>query len=150
MLAYTDDQWQRFWSLAGRVELVTDPRFDSLSSRSNNIDALYSLAGEVLSTGSTKKWLDVLGHADIPAGPVNRLDDLRDDPHLKATGFFRSYEHPSEGRLEVLDTAFRLDRQALPVRQHNRDWVNIADKFWLRRVSLTQRWTRSSPPNLPL
>ena len=119
MLAYTDDQWQRFWSLVDKAELVTDPRFDSLSSRSNNIDTLYSLAGEVLSTRSTQEWLDVLGDADIPAGPVNRLDDLRDDPHLKATGFFRSYEHPSEGRLEVLDTAFRLNRQSLPVRQHH-------------------------------
>ncbi len=101
MLAYTDDQ------------------FDALSSRSNNIDTLYSLAGEVLRTRSTQEWLNVLGDADIPAGPVNRLDDLRNDSHLKATGFFRSYEHPSEGRLEVLDTAFRLDRQALPVRQHH-------------------------------
>ncbi|MFL2559035.1 MAG: hypothetical protein ACJ0US_13390 [Arenicellales bacterium] len=34
MLAYTDDQWQRFWSLVDKAELVTDPRFDSLSSRS--------------------------------------------------------------------------------------------------------------------
>jgi crotonobetainyl-CoA:carnitine CoA-transferase CaiB-like acyl-CoA transferase len=118
MLAYTDDQWHRFWSLADKAELVTDPRFDSLSNRSNNIDVLYSLAGEVLTTRSTKEWLDVLGDADIPAGPVNRLDDLRDDPHLKATGFFRSYEHPSEGRLEILDTAFRFNRQALPVRLH--------------------------------
>ncbi len=59
MLAYTDDQWQRFWSLADKVELVTDLRFDSLSSGSNNIDVLYSLAGAVLSTRSTQEWLAV-------------------------------------------------------------------------------------------
>jgi hypothetical protein len=31
-----------------------------------------------------------------------------------------------------------------------RDWVNTVDKFWLRRVFLIQRWTRSSPADLPL
>ena len=118
MLAYTDDQWQRFWSLAGQPARMEDPRFDSLASRSNNIDVLYGLAGEVLRQRPTREWLALLNKADIPAGPVNQLGDLRADPHLVATDFFRSFEHPTEGSLEVPDTAFRLDRQRLPVRQH--------------------------------
>ena len=33
----------------------------------------------------------------VPAMPVRTLEELLDDPHLKATGFFTEREHPTEG-----------------------------------------------------
>ncbi len=118
MLAYTDKQWGKFWEIAGKQELGKDPRFATMRSRSQNIDALYSIAGEVLTNRSTAEWLQILKIAEIPCGPVNRLEDLPHDEQLVQTGFFRPQTHPTEGELEALDTAFRLDRQALPLRQH--------------------------------
>lgn len=117
LLAYTDDQWQRFWGLIDQPERARDPRFLSMRTRADNIDALYKIAGEALAMESTTTWLARLREAEIPAGPVNRLEDLRDDPHLQATGFFRSFQHPSEGSMEIPDTAFRFDRKPLPIRQ---------------------------------
>ena len=118
MLAYTDKQWERFWEIAEKPELVNDPRFASMRTRSQNIDALYSIAGEVLTGRTTADWLEILKRAEIPCGPVNRLEDLPEDEQLVKTGFFRPQSHPTEGELLALDTAFRLDRKALPVRQH--------------------------------
>ncbi|MEM7427121.1 MAG: CoA transferase [Pseudomonadota bacterium] len=118
MLAYTDRQWARFWEIAGKQELGSDPRFATMRARSENIDALYSIAGEVLTGKTTAEWLDILKKAEIPCGPVNTLEDLREDEQLQATGFFRSQSHPTEGHLEALDTAFRLDRKTLPLRVH--------------------------------
>ncbi|MEM8647152.1 MAG: CoA transferase [Pseudomonadota bacterium] len=118
MLAYTDKQWERFWEIAGRQELGSDPRFATMRARSQNIDALYSIAGEVLETRSTAEWLDILKTAEIPCGPVNRLEDLTQDEQLVSTGFFRAQSHPTEGELTALDTGFRLNGEALPVRQH--------------------------------
>ncbi|MDH3658765.1 MAG: CoA transferase [Alphaproteobacteria bacterium] len=117
LLAYTDEQWRRFWDLIGAPEKALDPRFSSVSARADNIDALYRIAGEALATAETQSWLDRLRRAEIPAGPVNRLEDLRDDRHLRATGFFRPFAHPSEGDLEIPDTAFRFDREELPLRR---------------------------------
>ncbi len=118
MLAYTDKQWDKFWEIAGKQELGADPRFATMRSRSQNIDALYSIAGDVLTSRSTAEWLQILKIAEIPCGPVNRLEDLPHDEQLVQTGFFRPQTHPTEGELEALDTAFRLDRQTLPLRQH--------------------------------
>lgn len=118
MLAYTDQQWERFWEIAGKQELGADPRFHTMRARSQNIDALYSIAGEVLARQTTAEWLKILTGAEIPCGPVNTLEDLPNDEQLRTTGFFRPQDHPSEGALEALDTAFRLDRKPLPVRQH--------------------------------
>ena len=38
---------------------------------------------------------------------MNTLDDLLDDPQLRASGLFEHYEHPSEGRLRGLASPVR-------------------------------------------
>jgi crotonobetainyl-CoA:carnitine CoA-transferase CaiB-like acyl-CoA transferase len=99
-------------------ERASEPRFESIAARSRNIDDLYAIAGAEVAKRSTAEWLQALREAEIPCGPVNTLEALRDDPQLQAIGFFRPYQHPSEGALEVPDAAFRFDRQSLPVRHH--------------------------------
>ena len=116
MLAYTDKQWRAFWSLAGEPEMAEDPRFADLGARNRNIDALYERAGAALSGRPTEEWLALLNDADIPCGRVNRLSDLRTDPHLNAIGFFRSFDDPTAGRMTFPDTPHQLDGQSLPVR----------------------------------
>jgi crotonobetainyl-CoA:carnitine CoA-transferase CaiB-like acyl-CoA transferase len=112
MLAYTDDQWRSFWTEVGRTEFITDPRFDSLSNRSDNIEELYRIAGECLTERSTADWLDRLGELDIPSAPITELEDLPDDEHLKAIGFFRHEDHPTEGKIVLPDVPVRFDRTA--------------------------------------
>ena len=38
------------------------------------------------------------------------MDQLENDAHLKAIGFFRRTEHPSEGPVTMLDLPVRYDR----------------------------------------
>ncbi|MDE0146909.1 MAG: CoA transferase [Rhodospirillaceae bacterium] len=116
LLAYTDAQWDRFWDLVGRPEMKDDPRFLTVNTRLNHVDSLYGESGRDLVKKSSAEWLDLLRRTEIPCGPVNTLEDLRTDPHLSATGFFRPFEHPTEGKMEIPDTAFRFDGAALPVR----------------------------------
>lgn len=116
LLAYTDGQWDRFWDLVGRPEMKADPRFLNIGERLDHVDALYGESGKELVKKSSAEWLDLLRRAEIPCGPVNTLEDLCGDPHLAATGFFRPFEHPTEGPMEMPDTAFRFDRAPLPVR----------------------------------
>ena len=116
LLAYTDGQWDRFWDLVDRPEMKDDPRFVTIGERLDHVDALYGESGKELVRKNSAEWLDLLRRAEIPSGPVNTLEDLYADPHLAATGFFRPFEHPTEGAMEIPDTAFRFDRAPLPVR----------------------------------
>ena len=118
MLPYTDKQWRSFWRIAGQPERADDERFATMSARSKNIDLIYAEAGKILAAGTSDQWLELLADADIPAGRVNDFDDLRSDPHLNAIGFYRAYDHPSEGALEVPDTGYRIDGNTLPIRRH--------------------------------
>ncbi len=110
LLAYTDIQWVRFWAEVGRPELKDDPRFDSLASRADNIEAVYSLAGEFIATRSTADWLDILPRLEIPCGEIVELEAIPDDPHLQSVGFFRKETHPTEGAITVPDTPVQFGR----------------------------------------
>jgi len=108
MLAYTDQQWRRFWQAAGRAGMMDDPRFADLAARTRHIDDVYRLAGEALTARTTQEWLALLDELEIPAGPVNGLADLPDDPHLAAIGFFRQVQHPTEGAIMMPDIPLRF------------------------------------------
>ncbi|MGB0629416.1 MAG: CaiB/BaiF CoA transferase family protein [Alphaproteobacteria bacterium] len=110
LLAYTDPQWERFWAEVGVPELKDDPRFDSLASRADNIEAVYSLAGEYIATRTTAAWLETLPRLEIPCGEIVELESLPDDPHLQAIGFFREEDHPTEGKVIVPDIAVQFGR----------------------------------------
>ena len=118
MLPYTDKHWKTFWKLSGMPKMAEDPRFSTMALRVRNIDDLYRKASKVIANRNTEEWLKVLTEADIPVGRVNSLEDLRNDPHLTETGFFRPYEHPTEGAIEIPDTPYRFDRESLPIRRH--------------------------------
>jgi crotonobetainyl-CoA:carnitine CoA-transferase CaiB-like acyl-CoA transferase len=128
MLAYTDGQWRRFWSALGRPEMMQDPRFADMAARSRNIDEVYKLAGEQLGSRTTAEWIALFDRLEIPAGPVNSLEQVMDDPHLEAIGFFRYMQHPSEGEVVMPDVPVRfaetpgaIDRLPPRLGEHGRE-----------------------------
>jgi crotonobetainyl-CoA:carnitine CoA-transferase CaiB-like acyl-CoA transferase len=108
MLAYTDPQWQKFWTVVGKSELGADPRFDTLANRSRNIAELYRLAGECLHSKTTDEWIPVFQQLDIPCARISSLDDLFADPHLAAVNMFSQVTHPTEGEIVLTNLPFRF------------------------------------------
>ena len=85
-MPYTDAHWQRFFTEGGMPEAAADPRFANITERTLHIDALYTLAAQVIETRGTDEWLAVFARLEVPASRMNRLEDLAEDLHLKATG----------------------------------------------------------------
>jgi crotonobetainyl-CoA:carnitine CoA-transferase CaiB-like acyl-CoA transferase len=104
VLIYNDKQWQSFFRLIGQEEkLASDPRFATHGQRAANIDAVYAFVAEVMRGRTSAAWIELLEAGDIPVMPLNTVRTLLDDPHLNDVGFFRTVEHPSEGRLRAMD-----------------------------------------------
>lgn len=107
-LIYSDKQWESFCALIGQPQMFRqDPRLRDLGTRTRHIDALYALVAQTLRTRSTDAWLQLLEQADIPCMPMHTPESLLEDPHLRAVGFFRETEHPSEGRLVSMSVPSR-------------------------------------------
>lgn len=116
MLPYTDAHWRRFFAEAGAPGLADDPRFVGIAQRTRHIEVLLETAGGLITRRSTADWMAICQRLEIPAAPVARLDDLPDDEHLRAVGFFAELDDPSMGRLRFPGVPMRFDGQRPPVR----------------------------------
>ena len=118
VLPYNNRHWQRFFALIERPELTTDVRFAQQAARSKHIDALYAIVAESMRARSTAEWLDLLGKADIPCGPVNTPEDVFHDPHLQAVGMFPEIEHPTEGKIRHIRVPVKFSQTPGGLRRH--------------------------------
>lgn len=132
IVPYTNQHWQRFFSEAGRPELLQDPRFATMAARTTHIDALYRELARCVAGRSTAHWLAVCERLDIPVAPLRRLAELEEDPHLRETGFFISLKDPAMGTLVMPDAPLKFDgvgaRPTLPPRlgQHTVEVLQAA------------------------
>ena len=49
---------------------------------------------------------------------TNRLDDLESDPHLKAVGFFETYDHPELGGYVQMKPPVKFAGSPANIRRH--------------------------------
>ena len=117
MLAYTDRHWKSFFALAGRPEMSKDPRFATISDRTENVAALYAVAEDLLGERTTAEWLADLEKAEVPAGPVNALEDLLDDPHLAGQDLIRRVGRPGGHETLQVGPPARFSRSPAAVRR---------------------------------
>jgi crotonobetainyl-CoA:carnitine CoA-transferase CaiB-like acyl-CoA transferase len=91
-LIYNDKHWSLF------VEAVRPPwasdELATLQQRARQIDAVYGLLAGTIRERTTQEWLDLFRKLGIPAAPLRTLDDLFDNPHLNAVGFFETVDSP--------------------------------------------------------
>jgi crotonobetainyl-CoA:carnitine CoA-transferase CaiB-like acyl-CoA transferase len=110
LLPYTTAQWTRFFEIAGTPEHAADPRFVDPVKRSENINTLYGILADLVAKRTTAEWTELLKNADIPMAPILSPDDLLEDPHLKAIGFFQEVEHPTEGAVRTVGIPVTFSR----------------------------------------
>lgn len=102
-----DQQFTRFCDLAGRAELAQEPRFASNPDRVKNRTALIPIIQEIMKSRTTAAWLDALGEADVPCGPINDLADVFDDEQIKARGLRLDLAHPTLGSVPSVANPIR-------------------------------------------
>jgi crotonobetainyl-CoA:carnitine CoA-transferase CaiB-like acyl-CoA transferase len=105
-----DDQFARFCEVAERRDLADDARFATNPSRVENRGVLISLLADLLRARSSATWLAALELAGVPCGPINDIEQLFADPHVKARGL--QIAIPDPDRAAPNDRAAPDDRAA--------------------------------------
>jgi len=117
VLPYWDNHWSTFCTVAGRQDLLDDPRYADMKSRLENIDQTYAETEKALSTKTTAEWLELLGETNVPHMVVNSLEGLMDDPHLVATDFWQTHEHPTEGTIRMNKSPYYFSKSPADIRR---------------------------------
>lgn len=114
----TDDHFGRFFGRVGRPDLADDPRFATNLGRVAESGPLHRTLAEIFAERSTAEWCEIVDELGLPGMPLNSLEELFDDPHLRAVDFFRTVEHPTEGRLTALAPPVRYSDSPTSIRRH--------------------------------
>jgi len=107
---------EKFWRGVCRAleldELIEDPRFLTNDDRRQNREALNKLLAERFLTCPTAEWMDCLQEARVPAGPIQRIDEVLDDPQVMARNMRITVEHPTIGPLEMVGNPIKVEDTA--------------------------------------
>ena len=117
LLPYTSAQWQRFFEMAGRPEVMRDPKFATPEERAKHVGELYKMLESIVIERSSTEWLALFEANDIPAAYANKLEDLQQDPHLVATEFFQTHNHPTEGKIVMANPSATFSRTPSSIRR---------------------------------
>jgi formyl-CoA transferase len=111
-----DRQYRRLCETAGRADLWADERYQTNPGRVAHRAELVPLWQPVFRTRSTADWLARLRAASIPAGPINDLPAVFQNPQLVAREMVQSVEHPQIGSIPQVGPVARLSET--PARIH--------------------------------
>jgi crotonobetainyl-CoA:carnitine CoA-transferase CaiB-like acyl-CoA transferase len=92
-LVYNDKMWNAFVA-AVKPAWASDPSFATLELRARKIDTVYASLADTFKERTTDEWLALLRGIDVPCAPIRTPDELFDNPHLNAVGFFETVETP--------------------------------------------------------
>jgi crotonobetainyl-CoA:carnitine CoA-transferase CaiB-like acyl-CoA transferase len=85
-----DGIWRRFWAAVGEPGYGADARFRSNQERREARAEIVARIQSLLILQPRQHWLDLFAQHRIPAGPINRLDEVAADRELQARGMLYS------------------------------------------------------------
>jgi crotonobetainyl-CoA:carnitine CoA-transferase CaiB-like acyl-CoA transferase len=123
-----DGQWifvaaanDRFWGkLARAIDLggmTEDPRFAKNQDRVKNRAELEGILEQAIAQRDREPLLKILEEADVPATPVNTVDQVMNDPQTAERGIVQRVRHSKLGEIPVVGTPLHFSRMSPGVRR---------------------------------
>ena len=95
-----DGQFRKFAEVIGRPELADDPDYATNPARVENLPALEEILIEELAKSGVDHWVATFASNGIPAGPINTVDRVFDEPQVQHRKMLRDVPHPLSGDLK--------------------------------------------------
>jgi crotonobetainyl-CoA:carnitine CoA-transferase CaiB-like acyl-CoA transferase len=104
-----NDMFARWARAVGREDFISDSRFKNDQSRADHQEIIAEAMNTWLARRTTAQAIAELEAARIPAGPVLSLDQVLDDPQVKARELLQYIDHPgAEKSVPLANTAVRF------------------------------------------
>lgn len=101
--------FKRWCRMIGEEGWFVDPRFADDKLRAEHGDVLNDAMQVWCHTRTVEAAMKELDAARIPASPLYSLQQVLDDPHVRAMGFLRPMEYPGLAKpAPVIETPFRM------------------------------------------
>lgn len=133
-----DHQFAELCNLLDMPDLALEDRFKKNSDRVMNRIQLVPILQSVFLTKSTEHWNESCKKNNIPSGPINNLEQVVNDPQLKARGMFVTQDHPTAGRIKMIGSPLKLSRTPVKIKYHAPDPGEHQDEI-MNRIRKNQK-----------
>lgn len=116
----SDAIWRRFWETVGDVEFGQREEFSTNAARRDHRAEIVAHIQSFLKAERRETWLERFARARIPAGPINRVDEVANDADLQERGMFYALQgengavQPQIGLGIQVDGAYSVARSLPP------------------------------------
>ncbi|MGI9385228.1 MAG: CaiB/BaiF CoA transferase family protein [Methyloligellaceae bacterium] len=110
LAASTQSVFERMAGAIGRADLTSDERFATNTERLRHADELDQIIGDWFAAHDADEACAVLDDASVSVARVRTIDDLFEDPHVRATDMLVSVADPELGEVRMQGVTPRLSR----------------------------------------
>jgi crotonobetainyl-CoA:carnitine CoA-transferase CaiB-like acyl-CoA transferase len=107
-----DRYWADFCQVAGRPELVADPRFVDMDARKANSRACVEILDELFASRDYAEWCEILSKAKGVWSPFQTPLEVHNDPQVAANGYLADVEMANGSTLTLVTSPAQFDERA--------------------------------------
>jgi crotonobetainyl-CoA:carnitine CoA-transferase CaiB-like acyl-CoA transferase len=105
-----DAQFARLAAIIGMPELVNDAKYTANADRVRNREPLLSALSDRFRTQTSAEWIKALDREGIPAGPINSLDAVFEDPQVAARELLVEFSMGTGSPIRVVANPIKFSR----------------------------------------
>lgn len=102
--------WRRFARAVGREDWLGDARFATPPARSEHRDALGEEIEAITVTRTTADWVESMNEAGVPAGEINDIGQVFENPQVQHLGLAQPVRSHERGDTQVVGQPILMSR----------------------------------------
>lgn len=110
LIANTDKLWISFCKAAEKEEWIDHKDYSSRGGRLKNYEKFNQEMVELMATRTYKEWAQRFDAHEVMYCPVNNMEDISKDPHVRTRGMIVEVEHPQAGNHKIVGTPMKFSR----------------------------------------
>ncbi len=99
-----DKEFPNLCRALGQEELAINPLFATKEARIANAAALFAILQSQFESRTLAEWRTLFKQADIKWDPLPTLDEVVEDPQMRAAGAFVDMDYPGYGALTTINS----------------------------------------------
>ncbi|MGB9699517.1 MAG: CaiB/BaiF CoA transferase family protein [Thermodesulfobacteriota bacterium] len=105
-----DEHWQRFCRALNRPDWAADPQYKTKRQRWEKKYILQEEIEKITTQYTVQEVGEMLDRERVANSPILNIQQVVDDPHLNARGYFVEVDHPIIGRAKIPGIPFKLSK----------------------------------------
>ena len=102
--------WTRFARAMQREDWLEDDRYNTPPARSENRDALGAEIETITKQRTTAEWIDLMNQVGVPAGEINDIGQVFENPQVKHLGIAQPVVSQERGETRMIGQPIILSR----------------------------------------